>query len=84
MEDIRGDDLHHNREADFISHLDCFFFVMCQVRGGNGQTVSFENVLGFNFGQSVATLGAGRGNDLEGFFFVHIGGFVHAVVSGFQ
>jgi len=41
-------------------------------------------MLGFDFGEGVPTLGASSGNDLAGFFAVNIGGFVHAIVSGFQ
>ncbi len=84
MQNVRRDDLHYDREADFFCHLDSFFNIVRQSGGGDGQTIGFEDVLGFNFGQSVATLGTGTGDDLAGFCTIHIAGFVHAVVSSLQ
>ena len=84
MQDVWRDDLHNDREADLFSQLDGFFFAVRKEGGGDGQTVGFEDVLGFNFGQCAATLGAGTGDDLAGFLAVYIVGFVHAIVGSLQ
>ena len=84
MQNVRGDDFHYDRVADLFSQLDCFFFAVSQGCGGDRQTVSFEDVLGFNFGQGIATLSACCGNDLAGFRAVNVIRLVHAVVGSLQ
>lgn len=65
VEDLRGDDLHDDREADLLGDGDSLVGGLGQLDLGDRDVVGGEDLLGLDLGQGVATVGAGGGDDGE-------------------
>ena len=62
MQNVWGDNFHDDWEANGFCQFHGFFFVFSQLRFGDRQAIGGKNLLGLDFGERIATIGAGAGN----------------------
>jgi len=65
VEDIRGDDLHHNRIADLVGKVKSLLLGASKLSAGNRETVDAEELLGLGLSEAVATVLASTLDDLH-------------------
>jgi len=66
VEDVRRDDLHHNREADLVGKLESLLLSASELSCSGGEVVEGEELLGLGLGEAIATVLTSSLDDLHG------------------